>query len=60
MHVLRSNDFDGDPLLKLMLILKIIVDVDVESQLEVDLLRVTDNNETRSRAHYPTEFSVLS
>ena len=56
MHVLRSHDFDGDPLLKLMLILKIIV----ESQLEVDLLRVTDNNETRSRAHYPTEFSVLS
>ena len=52
MHVLRSNDFDGDPLLKLMLILKIIV--------EVDLLRVTGNNESRSRAHYPTEFSVLS
>ena len=56
MHVLRSNDFDGDPLLKLMLILKIIV----ESQLEVDLLRVTGNNESRSRAHYPTELSVLS
>ena len=58
MHVLRSHDFDGDPLLKLMLILKIIVDV--ESQLEVDLLRVTDNNESRSRAHHSTEFSVLS
>ena len=56
MHVLRSNDFDGDPLLKLMLILKIFV----ESQLEVGLLRVTDNNDSRSRAHHSTEFSVLS
>ena len=46
----------GTPFLKVMLILKI----KVESQLEVDLLRVTDNNKSRSRAHYPTEFSVLS
>ena len=56
MHVLRSNDSDGDPFVRIMLILKIFV----ESQLEVGLLRFTDNNESRSRAHHPTEFSVLS
>ena len=46
----------GIPFVKIRLVLKIVV----ESQLDVGLLRVTDNNESSSRAHHSTEFSVLS
>ena len=61
LRILPCTSYDpmilmGTPFLKVMLILKI----NVESQLEVGLWRVTGNNESRSRAHYPTEFSVLS
>ena len=61
LRILPCTSYDpmilmGTPFLKIMLILKIFV----ESQLEVGLLRVTDNNESSSRAHHPTEFSVLS